>query len=136
VQIAFRSRLLGTLVATCLGAPLAAGGLVGCAHFRQPTAVPDGPETVGALAPSYHSVAVAPVHATTDFGQANIVETGNAGPDGASAAEMGAAPVAGGVDASPPRAELVIAPAASGVASAPPAETETPDVVAKSAHGF
>jgi hypothetical protein len=141
MHIAFRHRPLafGTLVATCLGAPLAAGvlvGLVGCAHF-QPPAAAEAPETVGALAPSYHSVAVAPIHATTDFGHAEIVETGNVGPDAASPAELVVATGAGRVDASPPSAEMASAPVArGGEASPPPAASETPEVVAKSAHGF
>jgi hypothetical protein len=92
---------------------------------------------VGALAPSYHSVAVAPVHATTDFGHAEIVETGEHGPEATSPAEMGVAPVARGVDASQPPAEMVVAPVARGAdASQAPAQTETPNVGAKSSHGF
>jgi hypothetical protein len=140
MHIAFRGRLLATLVATRLGARLAAGvfvGLVGCAHFQQPAAIPDPPEPVGALAPSYHSVAVAPVHATTDFGQADMVETANVGPEATSPPETVVATGARGADASKPPAEMVVPPAARGVeASQPPAETETPVVVAKSAHGF
>ena len=128
MHIAFRTLLaFGTLVAI---------GLVGCAHFR-PSDTAEAPEAVGALAPSYHSLAVAPVHATTDFGHAEIVQTGDDGRDAPSPAEMVVAPVATGVDTGQPPAEIVVAPAATGVqASQPPADTETPDVVAKSAHGF
>jgi hypothetical protein len=135
MHIAFRGRPLAfrALVATCMGVFV---GLVGCAHV-QPPAVADAPETVGALAPSYHSVAVAPVHATTDFGHAEIVETGNHGPDAASPSETVVAPVATGLDPSLPPAAMVVTPAARGVdPSLPPAETETPDVVAKGAHGY
>ena len=135
MHIAFRDRPLafGTLVATCIGVFV---GLVGCAHV-QPPAVADAPETVGALAPSYHSLAVAPVHATTDFGHAEIVETGDHGPDAASPSETVVAPVARGVAPNQPPSEMGVTPAARGVeASQPPAETETPDVVAKSAHGY
>ena len=130
MHIAFRGRPLafGT-VATCIGVFV---GLVGCAHGQSPAAA-DAPETVGALAPSYHSLAVAPVHATTDFGHAEIVETGDHGPGAASPSEMVVAPVARRV----PPAETEAEPAARGVdASQPPAETETPNVIAKSAHGF
>ena len=138
MHIAFRGRLpaFGTMVATCLGALLATGGLGGCSHV-QPPAVADAPEAVGALAPSYHSLAVAPVHATTDFGHAEIVETGSVGPDAASPSEKVVATGARGADVSQPPAEMVVAPVPRGVdVSQPPAETETPEVVAKSAHGF
>ncbi len=53
-------------------------GMTGCAHFR-PTPTVDAPEAVGNLSASYHSVAVAPVHATTDltpsFGVVDTDET-------------------------------------------------------------
>ena len=135
MHIAFRDRPLafGTLVATCIGVFV---GLVGCAHV-QPPAVADAPETVGALAPSYHSVAVAPVHATTDLGNAEMVETGGHGPDAASPSEVVVAPLARGGDPSLPPSAMVVTPAARGVdPSLPPSETDTPDVVAKSAHGY
>lgn len=49
---------------------------VGCATSR-PAAVAE-PETVGNLSASYHSVAVAPVHASTDFAPAAAVaDTGD-----------------------------------------------------------
>jgi hypothetical protein len=133
MHIAFRGRPLGfgTLVVT--GVAVFAG-LVGCAH--RPAPVAEAPDTVGTLAPSYHSIAVAPVHATTDFGHAEIVETGH-GPEAASPAETVVAPAATGPDASQPPAEMGVAPVATGMDdSLPPAKAETPDVVAKTAHGF
>jgi hypothetical protein len=155
MHIAFRGQPVapGTLVATCLGATArgpgrlgaamsrlfaigALVGLVGCAHFRS-APVTDGPDTVGTLVPSETHVAQAPVHATTDFGHAEMVETGDHGLGGPSPAETAVAPVARGLDAGQPPAEKVVAPVATGVDdSPPPAETQTPDVVAKSAHGF
>jgi hypothetical protein len=134
MHIAFRRGALGlgALVAACVGVFLV--GLVGCAHF-QPPAVAETPDTVGTLAPSYNSIAVAPVHATTDFGQAEIVQAGDDGHAPPSPADVVVAPVETG--ASQPRAEMAVAPAAKGVdASRPPVETETPNVIAKSSHGF
>jgi len=135
MHIAFRGRSLafGTLVATWVAVFV---GLVGCAHV-QPPAAAEASDTVGTLAPSYNSIAVAPVHATTDFGQSEIVQAGGDGREAPSPAEMAAAPVATAVDPSHPPAETIVAPSAPGVdASQPPAETETPTVVAKSSHGF
>ena len=155
MHIAFRGQPVapGTPVATCLGTTargrcdpgaamsrvFAIGvfvGLAGCAHFRSPP-VTDAPDTVGTLTPSETHVAQAPVHATTDFGHAEMVETGDHDLDAPSPTEMAVAPVARGLDAGQPPAETVVAPVAAGVDDTPPpAETQTPDVVAKGAHGF
>jgi hypothetical protein len=136
MDIAFRRGPLafGAWVLTCAGVFVV--GLVGCAHL-QPPAAAETPDTVGTLAPSYNSIAVAPVHATTDFGHAEIVQAGDDGRAPPSPAEVVVAPVAPGPDASQPRAEMAVAPVARGVdASQPPVETETPNVIAKSSHGF
>ena len=135
MHIAFRGRSLafGTLVATWIALFV---GLVGCAHGQQPAAA-EATDTVGTLAPSYNSIAVAPVHATTDFGQAEIVQAPDEGRGAPSPAEMALGPVATGVDPSHPATETVVAPSAPAVdASQSPAETEAPNVVAKSSHGF
>jgi hypothetical protein len=48
--------------------------MYGCAHF-QPRTTPDAPETVGQLAPSYNSIAVAPLKhdAPPELGQ--VIDT-------------------------------------------------------------
>lgn len=55
-----------TMRTLVFGVALAVGG---CAATAPAPAV----EPVGALAPSYRSIATAPVHATTDFGHAEVV---------------------------------------------------------------
>lgn len=49
------------------------GATVGCATAPRPVTVE--PETVGTLSASYHGIASAPVHATTDFGTPQVVDT-------------------------------------------------------------
>ena len=103
------------------GLPFAAAvgafvGLIGCASAPAPVAAP---ETVGTLTESATHVATAPVHATTDFGHAEIVDTGDeVAPDTTTTAT------------------LVVKPEPAAPVAATPAADETPDIAPKNAHGF
>jgi hypothetical protein len=80
-------------------------GAIGCrANVPTPKAEP---ETVGSLAPSYNSIAVAPIHHDEPPVMGQVVDSGDSMPE-------------------------TIAP----ILTVPPPQSDTPDKVEKASHGF